>query len=1384
MRPVLIALLLALVCVSGSLPLASLSHDIQSQNLVPASAHLRSGSDGPATTLGPVKTMTATRSGGLYGGLIDYSDVMLIVNNQSSISRDIGAYFKSKRNLPDSNVIYVNVTPVETIDRNTFNVLRSQIEENLTSRGLTNVINYLVTTTGVPLRVSGTGNAAVDSELSLILGPYSGTIGNSAWTDSPVVGVDEPITHANYGIYMVTRLTGYTMAEAKNLVDLADASYRSDGLFAFDAGGPYSEGENWIIQANQTVHDKGYTTSLDTTSVFQMNYKDVIGYCSWGSNGQGYGSNYVPNSGFETDSSPADGVPDGWATGSEAGSIVNRSADTKNSGTYSAKMNRPSVTGGESWIGHNITIMPGARYWVTGCANLSAVTTSGGAYMFIRAYDAQDKLVAQFNGTSYTGTRLWFGLPQMFYEPIPGVSKVMVGGLLSKSSGIAYFDDIQLHVIKPNNTWVPGSIGETFVSTGGRSFAYGTGYGQSLVVDLVREGISGVSGHVYEPYLTACARPYIMFDRYTDGFTMAECFYMSLPCLSWMEVVVGDPKMCPYFDNRPDLYADQAATLVETPIVVQGQPLAFSSIMRRSSPAVAYDPTVTVRLKNATNPDIWSLNATYDMSAVSSVYVNASIPTDQLLGDYDVVITVDSLDKVRECNESNNTRTISAKVIKGPKILSSNVSAVQIYRGHALTVSINVSDPQTAYDQLNVTSKFRASGLAWTNLSMSSLAMQGLWSAQLTIPAYYPLGYYDLEFNLTNGYGLEDHLQLPSAFCVLNNIPAITDMTVAPMSALRNGSCELTVACLDVEDAVSNMTAQMRYSLDGSTWAVITNITKHTGAFIGKVEFSKLEDVGDVDLKAKVCDSDGAWSEEDYLNGSFSIVNQCPSVEAITVSKDMAMRGESVDISVTCFDLETQISELNLTLEYKKGSQWNTLSVEYKDEEEAFRSSLAIGKDFELKPISFRASAKDPSGGSCVRYLNDSVLVRNSPPQIETFTSGQAVVARGEGLNVSMTCSDYEDPIGLLTAECEFIVGNASAWTAITPLTRTTNGFIATLTVPTTTPLADMTFRVRPFDKDTYGMVNQQWDYPTDAVKVINNVPSAPMLSIPANLNSSCSVSIDVTVLASDIEDASLTVILNWSLDGSNIGGSMNLSTLSKVQYGGKVTFNLPEGAGPFYVSYKVMATDKDGGDSVATYPKATKISKTGGSSVDDDTDDDTTTDYTMVYLGLGAIILVLVALIIIVALVVLRRKKGEKEARTDARGTKSHEAHPAALHRQPSGQVPVYSKPPSQATQSKSAYSPEGPSDNMPIYNASGPSKPKLSKSSPVMSKPSPASQPTEGPDANPDATGVPEVDVEDTTPEGSVSAPELEPLTEAEPPAEEVEFDELDELVDFDDE
>ena len=91
----------------------------------------------------------------------------------------------------------------------------------------------------------------------------------------------------------------------------------------------------------------------------------------------------------------------------------------------------------------------------------------------------------------------------------------------------------------------PGSVCETFVSTSGRTFNPTFG-GQSLIADLIANGVTGIKGYVSEPYALALAKPDILFGRYTSGRNLAESFYAASEFLKWKDVVIGDPLCCPY----------------------------------------------------------------------------------------------------------------------------------------------------------------------------------------------------------------------------------------------------------------------------------------------------------------------------------------------------------------------------------------------------------------------------------------------------------------------------------------------------------------------------------------------------------------------------------------------------------------------------------------------------------------------------------------------------------------------------------------------------------------------------------------------------------------------------------------------------------------------
>lgn len=98
--------------------------------------------------------------------------------------------------------------------------------------------------------------------------------------------------------------------------------------------------------------------------------------------------------------------------------------------------------------------------------------------------------------------------------------------------------------------FVPGALAETAVSTSGRTFSNPDDPGQSLIADLVAQGVTGCKGYVTEPYVASIALPDILFGRYTRGYNLAESFAMASRYLRWKDVVIGDPLCAPYAHAR------------------------------------------------------------------------------------------------------------------------------------------------------------------------------------------------------------------------------------------------------------------------------------------------------------------------------------------------------------------------------------------------------------------------------------------------------------------------------------------------------------------------------------------------------------------------------------------------------------------------------------------------------------------------------------------------------------------------------------------------------------------------------------------------------------------------------------------------------------------
>lgn len=217
--------------------------------------------------------------------------MLLVVNRSDSVSRRIGDYYVHKRAIPLGNVCRIEAPPEETIS---WEVYRKQVEAPvaacLTRARLADKILYIVTTLGVPLRVTGPGSgpgsesAALDSELTLLYSRIKGiSFRRAGVISNPFFKRrDEPFAHPRFPIYLVTRLAGYSFEDVRGMIDRGLAA-QNRGRFVIDLKGRDDQpGNEWLRTAAMLLPEPRVV--FDESAGVLTGQRDVIGYASWGSN--------------------------------------------------------------------------------------------------------------------------------------------------------------------------------------------------------------------------------------------------------------------------------------------------------------------------------------------------------------------------------------------------------------------------------------------------------------------------------------------------------------------------------------------------------------------------------------------------------------------------------------------------------------------------------------------------------------------------------------------------------------------------------------------------------------------------------------------------------------------------------------------------------------------------------------------------------------------------------------------------------------------------------------------------------------------------------------------------------------------------------------------
>ena len=226
--------------------------------------------------------------------------VLLVINDSSADSKAVGEYYQQRRGIPETQTVRLTVEPGDQVSRLDYeHRIEGPIAAWLGREAAHDRTLFIVLTKGVPLRISGTAGrsgsaASVDSELALLYRRLTrravapqGLVANPYFLGNAPISEARPFTHVLGDIFLVTRLDGFTVDDAKGLVDRGSAPVPADWRILLDqkAAGSEDPGNRWLAAAATRLGAMGHASRVQLDASSQpLTGGAALGYYSWGSN--------------------------------------------------------------------------------------------------------------------------------------------------------------------------------------------------------------------------------------------------------------------------------------------------------------------------------------------------------------------------------------------------------------------------------------------------------------------------------------------------------------------------------------------------------------------------------------------------------------------------------------------------------------------------------------------------------------------------------------------------------------------------------------------------------------------------------------------------------------------------------------------------------------------------------------------------------------------------------------------------------------------------------------------------------------------------------------------------------------------------------------------
>lgn len=392
-------------------------------------------------------------------------------------------------------------------------------------------------------------------------------------------------------------------------------------------------------------------------------------------------------------------------------------------------------------------------------------------------------------------------------------------------------------------------------------------------------------------------------------------------------------------------------------------------------------------------------------------------------GVHDIIVRVDTANRLAEKNEGNNAATRRITVNYQPTV---DAGLGTIRGSEDAPLSFN-------FTRYGKDVEDAAAGLRWAVTGVDTRNISRYEAAGVNTFVFYPradwYGAADIVLLLNDTMGGETSRTVTLNFTPVNDLPQVTAMGVNLSQVFRLGAAGVWLGGADKEDPVSGLVPEVEFLPPGAAGWKGLNAAWNADRERFEATFvpASSAGVGPGDFRARLTDGDGGTGVWRYLNGSLAVLNNPPSIRDFSLSLPSVSRGGAVTLTAIAVDAENPPGELALLPEYRyPGGAWREIpGLNYNDVTGAWTGDFSPPLTEPAGLYDFRLTLVDANGDADEAYLNESLEVKNGNPGVTAVKPGKRSASRLERVEITVVAADNETMPRDLSVEFTVVPGGA-----------------------------------------------------------------------------------------------------------------------------------------------------------------------------------------------------------------------------------------------------------------------------------------------------------------------------------------------------------------------